>query len=116
MRLALPLILAVLTAPALATAQETAAASAPAGVDISTSFSYNVPLLGLDAAAKRAEEDRYRQDLTERSAKECAMLLATVAASCAITSMNVSVQVNANPGQPDYLYASATVTMRAEMK
>lgn len=86
------------------------------GIYFSTSISVNAPLTALDAAAKEAEEDSYRQRLYVRAVKECEGLLATIAKSCMITNVSVSTQVNANPGQPDYLYGTANISMTVELK
>jgi hypothetical protein len=94
-------------------------ASGPAigpGIAISTSISLNLPLTATDRVGKIAEEEGYRRDLYARSVKECEVLLERIAASCTITSVNVSTQLNSSPGQPDYLYASSTITMEIVLK
>lgn len=105
--------------PGLAVAQDTAepaAEAAVAGTSLNTSISLNLPLTARDAAGRRAEEDAYRMDLYARSVKECALLLESIAKTCVITSINVSTQVNSNPGQPDYLYVSSNISMQVELK
>jgi hypothetical protein len=86
------------------------------GIMISTSININLPILAADPAAKLAEEDGYRRKLYERSLKECEMLLESVAATCKVTGINVSTQMNTSPGQPDYLYASSTINMDVTLK
>lgn len=86
------------------------------GVMINSSISLNLPLAGADRAARQAEEDGYRRDLYARSAAECQVLLDSIAKSCVVTSINVSTQVNSNPGQPDYLYVSSNITMQIDLK
>lgn len=86
------------------------------GIYFSTSISVNAPMAGADAAAKEAEEDAYRQRLYVRAVKECDGLMATIAKSCEITNVSVSTQVNASPGQPDYLYGTANISMTVELK
>ncbi|OYW52233.1 MAG: hypothetical protein B7Z10_06840 [Rhodobacterales bacterium 32-66-7] len=111
------LALSVLTLPALA--QDQTGEFFPedmGGVMFNTSFSINAPMTAVDAAGKTAEEDAYRASLYTRSAAECELLLASVAATCVVTSVNVSTQISATPGQPDYLYASSNVTMTVELK
>lgn len=111
------LALSAMTLPALA--QEEGGdffAGEMSGVMFNTSFSINAPMTALDVAGKTAEEDAYRASLYARSNAECELILATIAGTCVITSVNVSTQVSASPGQPDYLYASANVTMQVELK
>lgn len=113
-RLAPPLGLA----PLAAAAQETAALdlSINGGVLFNTLVSLNLPRLAPDQAGKLAEEEPRRNELYIRSAGECAILQESVANSCAITAVSVSSQTNSNPGQPDYLYASSSITMQVELK
>lgn len=110
--------LGLLAAPLSALAQDTAtpAPASSGGVTISTSISLNLPLMAPDRAGKLAEEELRRRDLYARSVGECAVLLESVAKSCTITGISVSSQTNSNPGQPDYLYASASITMQVELK
>lgn len=111
------LLLSVLAVPALA--QEETDGFFPGemgGVMFNTSFSINAPMTATDLAGKAAEEDAYRASLYARSSAECELVLATIAATCEVTSVNVSTQVSASPGQPDYLYASANVTMQVKLK
>jgi hypothetical protein len=86
------------------------------GIMFSTSISINLPLGAVDQAGKQAEEDAYRSDLYQRSVNECDVLLETIAKRCEITSVNISTQINSNPGQADYLYASANITLQVELK
>jgi hypothetical protein len=101
-------------------AEDTAAGSAvptdAPKVMLSTSISMNLPLTASDSAARQAKEDSTRKDLYLRSARECELLLDSIAASCVITSVNLSSQVNSSPGQPDYLYTSSTITMEVGLK
>ena len=121
MRLAAPLLtLGLALAPALVQAEDVATTASmsgvPTGIMFSTSISLNLPLTAPDSVGKQAEEDSRRRDLYARSVKECALLLDTIAKSCAITSVNVSTQINGSPGQPDYLYLSANIAMQVELK
>jgi hypothetical protein len=107
--------------PAAALAEDSVAmtdgSAGPAqGFMFSTSISLNLPLTAPDNAARAQEEEQHRRDLYQRAVGECALLLDTVAKACEITSINVSTQINSNPGQPDYLYASANITMQVELK
>ena len=117
MRAALTTLIATLAFPALAQdTGEMTMSGMPPGVAFNTSISINAPLTGLDPAAKAAEEDAYRKSLYTRSVGECAVLTETVAKSCVVTGVNVSTQINSNPGQPDYLYATANILMQVELK
>jgi len=112
----LPLALA-LALPALAQdSPDPAAAGALSGIVFNTSFSVNLPLTATDPAGKLAEEDGHRSALYIRSVEECALLLATIARTCAVTGVGVTSQVNSGPGQPDFLYISANVTMDVELR
>ena len=95
---------------------EGASAAAAQGFILSTTISINLPLTASDPIARAAEEVGFRRDLYQRSVGECALLMETVAASCEITGINVSTQINSSPGQPDYLYASSTITMQVALK
>ncbi len=117
MRSAIILLSMLIAAPALAQeATDTMAAGMPPGIMISTSIGINAPLAATDRAGKTAEEDAYRQSLYARSVAECDALLASIAKTCVVTSVNVSTQLNASPGQPDFLYASSSITMQVELK
>lgn len=122
MRLAIPLlILGAALGPGPSLAEDTTTMSnsglAPGGGFLfNTTLSLNRPLTTVDPIARAAEELDYRRDLYQRSVGECALLLETVAAQCEITGVNVSTQINSNPGQPDYLYASSTINMQVELK
>jgi hypothetical protein len=113
MRAAVLLLTTFLALPAHA---DDRVAGATAGIMFNTSISVNAPLVATDPAARIAEETAYRQSLYRRSAGECDELLATIASSCVITAVNVSTQINSNPGQPDYLYATANISMTVELK
>lgn len=95
---------------------DAAMAAGASGIAINTSLSLNLPMTGADPAARQAEEDATRRDLYARSVKECGLLLESVAKTCAITAINISTQVNSNPGQPDFLYVSANITMQVDLK
>lgn len=90
--------------------------SGPVGIMLNSSISLNLPLLAPDRAGRQAEEDGYRRDLYQRAVRECAVLLDSIATSCTATSISVSTQINSNPGQADYLYATASITMQVELK
>jgi hypothetical protein len=88
----------------------------PAGIPVSSSISINAPLIATDAAGKIAEEDTHRKSLFSRAEGECEMLLKTIAKTCSVTGVIVSTQVNSNPGQSAYIYATATISMQVEFK
>ena len=100
----------------VATTMSTSPAVATSGVFVNSSIGLNVPLTGADRTARQAEEDAYRRDLYTRSAEECRVLLDSIAKACAITAINVSTQINSNPGQPDYLYVSSNITLQIDLK
>lgn len=112
----------VLSLPAAALAEDVASmtdgatAAGGQGFMFTTSISINLPLTASDPIARAAEEMGYRRDLYQRSVGECALLMETVAVSCEVTGINVSTQINSNPGQPDYLYASSTINMQVDLK
>jgi hypothetical protein len=112
-------ILSVLL-PVAASAQETAAAAdggmGVAGIMFNTSIGVNVYMASSDPEASQVEEDGYRRSLYQRSINECAILLESVAKACEVTSVSISTQINSNPGQPDYLYATSNITMQVELK
>lgn len=114
----LVLSLTLLAAPAAALAQDTVASdpAVPGGVLFNTSISLNLPLMAADPAGKLAEEEARRKDLYTRSVRECDILLESIAKTCTITGINVSTQTNSSPGQPDYLYASSSISMQVDLK
>lgn len=100
----------------VASTMSTSPAVATSGIFVNSSISLNLPLVGADRAARQAEEDAYRRDLYSRSISECQVLLDSIAKGCTVTSINVSTQINSNPGQPEYLYVSSNITMQIELK
>lgn len=109
------LLVGLVLAPMPGLAEDAATATGPK-VMLTTSISINLPLTASDSAARQAEEDKTRQDLYRRSVRECDLLLEGIAASCVITSVSMSSQVNSTPGQADYLYAASTVTLEVVLK
>jgi hypothetical protein len=109
------LLVGLALAPTPGLAQDAATATGPK-VMLTTSISINLPLTAPDSAARQAEEDKTRQDLYRRSVRECDLLLDSIAATCVITSVSMSSQVNSTPGQADYLYASSTITLDVVLK
>ena len=116
MRLTAFALAACLPVAALAEEMMGQTANGSGGILFNTSISLNLPLLATDRDGKIAEEDAYRRGLYARTVGECAALLETIAKSCVVTSVNVSTQINSNPGQADYLYASANIAMQVELK
>lgn len=112
---ALPL-LCLLSLPAAAQEEMGDMGMMMPGIYFSTSISVNAPMTAMDAVGKEAEEDAYRQRLYVRAVKECEGLLATIAKGCEITNVSVSTQVSASPGQPDYLYGTANISMTVDLK
>ncbi len=114
------LALGLILIPGLALAEDLTAdptmGAGASGIAINTSISLNLPVLATDPIARAAEEIALRRDLYQRSVGECSLLKETVAVSCEITAINVSTQINSNPGQPDYIYASSNITMQVDLK
>jgi hypothetical protein len=113
------LILIFALGSGIARAEDIAATTgtgAASGIMVNSSISLNLPLLAADPAARQAEEEGHRRDLYQRAIRECAVLLDSIASSCTITSVSVSTQVNSNPGQADYLYATANIAMQVALK
>lgn len=115
------LFLGLASAPVPVQAEDTASdtsmvALAGPSVVLSSSISINLPLTAADPAGRQAEEDARRRDLYQRSVRECELLLDSIAASCVVTAISVSTQVNSNPGQADYLYATSNITMNVALK
>ncbi|WP_374397907.1 hypothetical protein [Tabrizicola sp.] len=113
------LILILALGSGIARAEDLAATTgtgAASGIMVNSSISLNLPLLAADPAARQAEEEGHRRDLYQRAIRECAVLLDSIASSCTITSVSVSTQVNSNPGQADYLYATANIAMQVALK
>ncbi len=100
----------------LATTATPGQAVAASGIMVNSSISLNLPLLAADRAARQEEEESHRRDLYTRALRECAVLLDSIARACTITAVSVSTQVNSNPGQADYLYATANIGMQVELK
>lgn len=100
----------------VASTTTTGTSVAASGIFVNSSLSLNLPLAGADRAARQAEEDAYRRDLYTRSVGECQVLLDSIAKSCTITSINLSTQINSNPGQPEFLYVSSSITMQVALK
>jgi len=113
--IALAVLLAA-AAPAMAEDRSQTAPPNPGPLTVSVSYSLNAPLTST-APEDVAEQDRsFRRAMYERAVGECEDLLATIAASCTIGSINVSSQVNVFPGQPPTIYVSTNVSMQVTRK
>jgi hypothetical protein len=115
MRLAL-LCAALMTAPAIAEESAVTTVVPPGPVSVNISYTINAPLTAMTPEAVTAEDRQYRKAMYERASGECADLLATIAASCQLTNIGVSTQVNRYPGQPATIYVSTNVTMQIALK
>jgi ABC-type transport system substrate-binding protein len=116
MRPALLSAVALLTVPAHAEDTARLSIAAPGPVNVNISYTINAPLTASTPEAATAEDREYRKALYRRAAGECEDLLATIAASCQITNIGVSSQVNRYPGQPATIYVSTNVTMQIALK
>jgi hypothetical protein len=116
MRLA---FLAALFAAAPAFAQDAAAAASFApvgGLMVTVSYGINAPITGTTVEAMAEEDRTFRRAMYARAVSECEDLLATIAASCSLSGISVSSQINSYPGQPPTIYVSTTVTMQIAPK
>jgi hypothetical protein len=116
MRLAFISALALLAVPASGEDVAKQVAATPGPVSVNISYTINAPLVATTPDAVTAEDRQYRKAMYERAAGECEDLLATIAASCQITNIGVSTQVNRYPGQPATIYVSTNVTMQIALK
>lgn len=100
-------LLAALAAPALA-------AGAP--IWVNNSYSMQIPADTETDARITDQEKSLKRSMYERAARECEDLKATIALSCQVTNINVSTQINRNPGAPSQLYVTANVQMQVTLK
>lgn len=73
-------------------------------------------MTGSDRADKLAEKEQHQTELYVRSVRDCAVLLNSAAKDCTIIRISVSSPTNSDPGQPDYQYASSSISMQVELK
>ena len=116
MRLALTAALVFAATASLAQDAPADDAALPAGVTVNTAYSTSAPMAAKTAAEEAVEDQQYRTQMYVLSAKECADLLASIAASCSITNISVSTQITRQPGVANQIYATGNVSMLIEMK
>jgi hypothetical protein len=100
-------MLALLASPCLAAGQS---------IWVNTSYSAQEPVSGESDAKIGDQEKTLKRSMYERAARECDDLKATIALSCQVTNINVSTQINRNPGTPTQIYVSANVQMQVTTK
>jgi hypothetical protein len=117
MRVSASICLLVLTS-ALALAEEKSSSQVliPGPVTASVNYTLNLPLDAADQAAEAEVERSHRRAMYAKAAKECEDLLATIAATCQITNISMSTQLNRYPGQAPTIYVNASVTMQIALK
>ena len=116
MHLALSAILVFAATASLAQDAELGDAAVAAGIAVTTSYNINAPMVAKTPSEEAAEDQQYRTQMYKQSAKECADLLASIAASCSITNISVSTQITRQPGVANQIYATGNVSMLIEMK
>jgi hypothetical protein len=91
-------------------------AAAEQVVQVNVNYSLQASLPGGTAADFIAEEQKMKRAMYERTTRECAELLATVALTCTIAAINVSTQITQNYGQVPTLYVNTSVSMQVKLK
>ena len=116
MRLALTAAFVFTASTCLAQDAPSGDVALPGGVTVNTSYNISLPMTAKTPADETAEEQQYRKQMYALSAKECADLLASIAASCSLTTISVSTQITRQPGLAAQMYATGNVTLLVEMK
>ncbi len=84
-------------------------AHAMGGVNVSVNFTMNLPLSDTSDQAVSATQKRGRTFIYTMASEECAVLLKTIAATCRLTSLNVSARVqDRNYNRPVTLYLNGS--------
>ncbi len=113
---ALLTVVSCLTLPAAAQ-DTTTMGEIPGGpLMVNINYAANVPLASVEAAVVDKEDALYRQSLLLRAETECVQLLATIATDCAMTGINISIQINNYPGQVPALSVSSNVTLQVTLR
>lgn len=84
-------------------------------IPVNASYSLQIPATD-DEKAVSDQEKALKRSMYERAARECDDLKATIARTCQITNINVSTQLNRNPGSPAQIYVSTNVQMQITAK
>lgn len=93
-----------------------AASAVGTAVAVNISYTINAPLTATVPEEIAAEERQYIRMLYQRATRECEDLMATIAAACQITGLNVSTQVTRNPGQIATIYVTSNVTLQIALR
>jgi hypothetical protein len=110
-------LFAMLAQSALAEDAALTAPSVPGGpVTVNVSYAINETIQSMEPEAIAAMDQAHRRTLMLRAKAECADFLATIAGDCAVTSINISTQVNSYPGQPPTLYVTSNVTLQITLR
>lgn len=110
------MLLRVLSTTTLLAALASPASAAGPAIWVNTSYSLQIPA-DADADARVTEQEKtLKRSMYERAARECEDLKATIAQTCQVTSINVSTQINRNPGTPTQIYVSTNVQMQVTIK
>ena len=108
--------LRVLSAAAMLAVLASPSFAAGPAIWVNTSYSLQIPA-DSDADARITEQEKtLKRSMYERAARECEDLKATIAQTCQVTSINVSTQINRNPGTPTQIYVSTNVQMQVTIK
>ena len=108
--------LRVLSTTALLAALASPAYAAGPAIWMNTSYSLQMPA-DADTDTRITEQEKtLKRSMYERAARECEDLKATIAQTCQLTSINVSTQINRNPGTPTQIYVSTNVQMQVTIK
>jgi hypothetical protein len=91
--------LAQSTSRVLSQAQPAGASDGP--ITVTVQYSFALPVKSNDVDSQRTTMEQSRIMLYEMTAKECEMLLATIASSCQLSGLNLHSNV-ARPGLPGY--------------
>jgi hypothetical protein len=87
------------------------------GAEVRVSYSIRVPLKGDDENSQSETMQQGRRMLYEMSAKECELILATIASSCKLEGLNIQANVmRQSRRDDDALSLSANARFRIELK
>ena len=86
-------------------------------VSVTVAYNFALPVKPNDVDSQRASMEQGRTMLYEMTAKECEMLLATMASSCQLERLNLQTSVvrNQRPGE-DLLNVSANAQFKIQLK
>jgi hypothetical protein len=85
--------------------------------EVRVNYSIRVPLKGDDEASQNETMEHGRRMLYEMSAKECELILATIASSCRLEGLNIQANVmRRNRHNGDALNLSANARFKIELK